>query len=664
MIRKTIAALIGLGLAACASPRPPASDPRLDAFVEILKAEDTRQWNSTAMERFLLSPDTQIRTRAVIAAGRIGDPAAIPSLADMIHKEPESVAEAAAFAIGEIESVEGSTPLLQALNNLKFESVRLRAIEGLGKIGSALPEKDVENRKKIGSAIVDALKSQHEPKLWNGPFIQRALIAAVRVKPEGAPAVIPPFLKYIDSWVRQDALNALARLQSKESLDQVRTMLADSDPLVRANAARVLGAAADKASVNSLTSLMSSDPDLRVRVAAIRAIAAIGDPLSAPALLKLNNVSKNELLEIAVALGRTIPNTDNANAMEFLNGLRDKGVTGPEVEIARARIAPRQYVSDPANKNPSGGWQQVSAIAQALGALAMTPHKANALATVETLAKSDKTPGQAMADILQALKDLKAPDLNTIALAKLKSGDFVTRAAAADILSEGTPSAEMTQALVAALSAASKDTQNDAALSIVGALAKSKEPAAIAALREASRSPDHLVRRKAQPSGDVGPVNTDNKQEDYVRAASRIGKKPLASLTTDKGLITIQLYADDAPLTVDSFIKLARAHYFDGLTFHRVVPNFVIQGGDPRGDGNGGPGYTLRCEINMQPYDEGAVGMALSGKDTGGSQFFVTHSRQPHLDGGYTVFGHIVLGQDVVNKIERGDRIRTVTIAE
>ena len=96
----------------------------------------------------------------------------------------------------------------------------------------------------------------------------------------------------------------------------------------------------------------------------------------------------------------------------------------------------------------------------------------------------------------------------------------------------------------------------------------------------------------------------------------------------------------------------------------RVVPNFVIQTGYPRGDQNGGPGYSIRCEINEAPYDRAAVGMALSGKDTGGSQWFVTHSPQPHLDGGYTVFGRVVSGMDVVDKIARGDTLRRVIVNE
>ena len=137
-----------------------------------------------------------------------------------------------------------------------------------------------------------------------------------------------------------------------------------------------------------------------------------------------------------------------------------------------------------------------------------------------------------------------------------------------------------------------------------------------------------------------------------------------AVVSTDKGAFTIELLPEDAPLTVDNFVALARRNYFNGIAFHRVVPNFVIQGGDPRGDGNGGPGYQIRCEINMVPYGRGAVGMALSGKDTGGSQWFVTHSPQPHLDGGYTVFGRVIEGMDVVDRIVRGDLIRGISVTE
>ena len=143
-----------------------------------------------------------------------------------------------------------------------------------------------------------------------------------------------------------------------------------------------------------------------------------------------------------------------------------------------------------------------------------------------------------------------------------------------------------------------------------------------------------------------------------------MGQSVRAVVNTDTGAFTIELLPDDAPLNVDNFVQLAERGYFNNITFHRVVPNFVIQGGDPRGDGNGGPGYQIRCEINEVSYDRGAVGMALSGKDTGGSQWFVTHSPQPHLDGGYTVFGRVVEGMDVVDRIARGDHIRSINVTE
>jgi cyclophilin family peptidyl-prolyl cis-trans isomerase len=157
-------------------------------------------------------------------------------------------------------------------------------------------------------------------------------------------------------------------------------------------------------------------------------------------------------------------------------------------------------------------------------------------------------------------------------------------------------------------------------------------------------------------------VNTD---ADYRQALSRKNGTVKAVVTTEKGAFTIDLLPEDAPLTVDNFVKLARTGYFNGIEVHRVVANFVMQDGDQRGDGNGGPGWSIRCEINMVPYERGAVGMALSGKDTGGSQWFVTHSPQPHLDGGYTVFGRVnEIGMKIVDNIVRGDRILSVKIIE
>jgi cyclophilin family peptidyl-prolyl cis-trans isomerase len=137
---------------------------------------------------------------------------------------------------------------------------------------------------------------------------------------------------------------------------------------------------------------------------------------------------------------------------------------------------------------------------------------------------------------------------------------------------------------------------------------------------------------------------------------------PHAFIETTRGTIEFELAVLDAPQTTRNFMTLAGKGYFNGLQIHRVVPNFVVQDGDPRGDGEGGPGYTIRDEINERPYLRGTVGMALDWRDTGGSQFFITHSPQPHLDTRYTVFGHVVNGMEVVDQIQQGDVVQRVRI--
>jgi cyclophilin family peptidyl-prolyl cis-trans isomerase len=142
------------------------------------------------------------------------------------------------------------------------------------------------------------------------------------------------------------------------------------------------------------------------------------------------------------------------------------------------------------------------------------------------------------------------------------------------------------------------------------------------------------------------------------------GRSVRVLVRTSQGDLRLRLHVAAAPLTCWNFVRLARRHYFDGVTFHRVVPNFVAQGGDPRGDGWGGPGYNIRCEYNNLHYERGAVGMALAGKDTGGSQFFITHSVQPHLDGSYTIFAQLEQGGDVLDRLTEGDKMSRVTVAE
>jgi cyclophilin family peptidyl-prolyl cis-trans isomerase len=183
-------------------------------------------------------------------------------------------------------------------------------------------------------------------------------------------------------------------------------------------------------------------------------------------------------------------------------------------------------------------------------------------------------------------------------------------------------------------------------------LAAHTNPAVRTRARETLSSLSLSMTDLPAPAHPVNPLEVDQLRF----GASRI------VLETDRGRIEIELLPEEAPTTVARAVSLVEAGFYDGLVFHRVVPGFVVQTGDPGGDGYGGPGWTQRCEDNRIPYERGTVGMALAGRDTGGSQFFITHGAQPHLELRYTAFGRVVAGLDVVDAIQVGDRILTARV--
>lgn len=161
----------------------------------------------------------------------------------------------------------------------------------------------------------------------------------------------------------------------------------------------------------------------------------------------------------------------------------------------------------------------------------------------------------------------------------------------------------------------------------------------------------------------LGCIRSSPKSD--TSAPELTGKNRIATIVTEKGTIKFELYEKDAPVTTKNFIELAQKGFYDGLTFHRVIRGFMIQGGDPKGNGMGGPGYTIKDEFSPKlKHTKGAVSMANAGPNTGGSQFFITEAPQPRLDGKHSVFGQVIEGQEVVEKIEQGDKMLKVTIGE
>jgi cyclophilin family peptidyl-prolyl cis-trans isomerase len=692
---------------AISAQKRPVPPPTL---LQIVKAEDERRWDDV-LRNLLSNANPAIRIRAALAAGRIGDEDAVSALTPLLEKDADvSVRAMAAFALGEIESETAANSLITVLKNASTPTeVRARALEALGKIAAALPREQEARQRELGVAILEGLNSTDPSTILFG------LTAALRSRPAGAGPAIAKFLTYPTPRVRADAANALARLRLKDGTEQLRKLLAsDQDPIVRANAARVLGIAEDKQSFDALLTHVAQDNDSRVRVSAIRALASLKDVRAvAPLLARAQVLTQkplasqpaelNEILEIATTLGRLLAQKDDQTAITWLRKINESlNHTAPEIDLAFVRIAPATYLAefgsgDEARKAVQRtillNWRAASGVAAGLGEIAALPesvtNKAELAATAQSLLRAMldyRNSGltintlvavhseYAIPDVLRALAAFKPQDLASVAIGQLRESDVIIRGTAADLLGDLPPSEEITRALAAAWPQAANDTLNDAALSILDTLGKQKSAAANNLIKEALKSGDQLIRRravsllKANGAGDfsaqIGTVQTRNTEAEYKRALARIGKTTRAVVTTSKGSFTIDLLPDVAPLTVDNFVQLAQRDYFRNITIHRVVPNFVIQDGDPRGDGNGGPGYQIRCEINQVPYDRAAVGMALSGKDTGGSQWFVTHSPQPHLDGGYTVFGRVVTGMDVVDRIVRGDVIQSITIKQ
>jgi cyclophilin family peptidyl-prolyl cis-trans isomerase len=692
---------------AISAQKRPVPPPTL---LQIVKAEDERRWDDV-LRNLLSDANPAIRIRAALAAGRIGDEDAVSALTPLLEKDADvSVRAMAAFALGEIESETAANSLITVLKNASTPTeVRARALEALGKIAAALPREQEARQRELGVAILEGLNSTDPSTILFG------LTAALRSRPAGAGPAIAKFLTYPTPRVRADAANALARLRLKDGTEQLRKLLAsDQDPIVRANAARVLGIAEDKQSFDALLTHVAQDNDSRVRVSAIRALASLKDVRAvAPLLARAQVLTQkplasqpaelNEILEIATTLGRLLAQKDDQTAITWLRKINESlNHTAPEIDLAFVRIAPATYLAefgsgDEARKAVQRtillNWRAASGVAAGLGEIAALPesvtNKAELAATAQSLLRamldyrnSGLTINTLVAvhseyeipDVLRALAAFKPQDLASVAIGQLRESDVIIRGTAADLLGDLPPSEEITRALAAAWPQAANDTLNDAALSILDTLGKQKSAAANSLIKEALKSGDQLIRRravsllKANGAGDfsaqIGTVQTRNTEAEYKRALARIGKTTRAVVTTSKGSFTIDLLPDVAPLTVDNFVQLAQRDYFRNITIHRVVPNFVIQDGDPRGDGNGGPGYQIRCEINQVPYERAAVGMALSGKDTGGSQWFVTHSPQPHLDGGYTVFGRVVTGMDVVDRIVRGDVIQSITIKQ
>jgi cyclophilin family peptidyl-prolyl cis-trans isomerase/HEAT repeat protein len=619
----------------------------------------------------VIDPEARVRRRAAIAIGRTGLKEGVPALSGALKDADVDVRAMAAFALGLIGDPSATQVLVTALAD-PDPAVRGRAAEALGQIGAK------EAAERIGqmaaeyarTPAVAAMKPDDEP--WpaaskEAEAFRLGVLALVRLRayePLAAAVLDPSGRPVTEWWPVAFALQRIADTRGQPALTQlVRT----PGKYTRAFAARGLGALKDASAVELLLPLLDPAKTPREVVASsIRAVGQIGDQRAVPPLVALVSDPANDSnlrLDAVAALGALRAR----DALALIQDLMTDDWPSMRIGAIRAAgaIDPESLVLVLSSLDPDPHWLVRAALADVLGSM---PAEAAEPRLREMLKDVDK---RVLPPVLRSLVRLRVADAAAIVLAHLKEPDFAVRATAASLLGQLKP-AEGAAALREAYTAALPDSAYDARVAALTALAEYGPAEAAATLKTALTDKDWAVRLRAralleetiEPSSDyrmaIRPAPAAARYDDPQLVTPPFS--PHVFIETAKGTIEIELAVLDAPLTSMNFMTLVRKGFFNGLQVHRVVTNFVVQDGDPRGDGEGGPGYTIRDELNDRPFVRGVVGMALAGPDTGGSQFFITHSPQPHLDADYTVFGHVVSGMDVVDRIRQGDVIQQMRV--
>jgi cyclophilin family peptidyl-prolyl cis-trans isomerase/HEAT repeat protein len=652
--------------------KAPAAPSRMARLARVLALEDTRAPAGPELERYLRDPDRSLRRRAALAAGRIGDPRAVPVLVDLMNDQEPEVRQMAAFALGLLRDRAAVDRLRAALKDADT-TVRARAAQALGRIGDKRAAADlaafVLAAVPHGAALVTVRGD--DPGSASDPWLELrlGLFALAGLKDAGAAESVlltggkPRFDWWAATW-------AAMRLELPSLRPVLLGAAKSSDARSRALAARGLAALKDPAAFDTLAGLVR-DPDELVAVAALRALAALGDARGAALAASMLASANKDVQHAALRALAALP-ADRAGRARIvpLVGAAEPWLRGAALRaLARTDGDEFALVLSGLDKDPD--WTVRADLAGALGALGGEVGAALLFGMLE-----DEDP-RVLPAVLDALRAARGKDAAHTLRRHLEHHDPAVRAAAAEGLTALEPEG-LGEALRAAHRASLAEADIEARLAVVGALAAGTDAAARAALREVSSSdPARVVRARAAEalrSAGEADVPDPGREPSRPPADYRLAMAPYevvpglpvysprAILHTRRGRIEVLLDVVEAPLTTRSFVDLARRGFFDGLRFHRVEPGFVTQGGDPRGDGTGGPAYTLRCEVGQRPFGRGALGMAHAGKDTGGSQFFIAHAPQPHLDGDYTLFGQVTSGWDILDQIRPGDDIERVEV--
>lgn len=680
-----LAALLAALANEVAAQRLRAPDPsEIELYADLLSMTDTRHLDTALVDRALASPWAPLRAAAAMSVGQVGAEvgrAGASRLRLLLTDNDSAVAADAAYALGLLRDTAGISAIASALH--KDGPVAREAAWALGEIGEPA-------RTQLGAALQERPREDVSIQL---------LLAAAKLRPVPI-AALEPYLKAPSASVVWAAAYAIARTRAPAGVRDLITLYGshrldapmrfmrsapnDSWPYANASAAipqtkGEIARALTKASAGdslggsafAVLSRLVFDPDAHVRINALRSIATYGGSAKGALVRATRDPDANVRIAAAQSFGSVL--SKDATELPALWSA-DTSVAYRSsllASFARTGLRPPQLKTWAA----SADWRLRAAVASAEGD---TLDRTFAISRATPLTRDpDARVREAAYASLSPPAGMRLEDsVHTVILAGLRDPDFYVRATVLGALAERPSPADL-DSVLASYSFAARDSANDArlaAIQYVVALWKKDSaaftPTLVQRLSRFNPPADPLERAAAKtvPAWTGwSKIPASAKPRDWYENVFRsvvlptLSGKPLtATIHTVRGPIHVALFGADAPITVLNFLSLARSGYYRNTRFHRVVPNFVAQDGDPRDDGNGGPGYAIRDEMNRRRYERGAVGMALSGPDTGGSQYFITHSPQPHLDGHYTVFGKVTKGFDVLDRIVQGDQITQI----
>jgi cyclophilin family peptidyl-prolyl cis-trans isomerase/HEAT repeat protein len=657
-------------LVACAgartSSRVGSSSVNVARYGQLLAMADARRVDTALIEGILRSGSRPERAAAALAVGQVHGAVLAPTLRALLTDRDTAVASNAAYALGLLADTASVAALSRAVH--AAPSVAHNAAWALGQIGEP-----------ARAALLAALAPPAAPR--DSRVRSELLLATFKLQPVPVSAV-RPWLVDSSALVRWSAVYAIARPYAAAGVRDLIPLATDTSGEVRAQVARGFShrAAGDSlaALVRAPLTTLASDPNPHVRINALHSLGTYGASSKHAVVMGTLDPDANVRVAAAQELGTVLDNTRGAwmSAWKADTGFMYRRSVMTSA-MSQDVVLPAAELDEPDSWVHQSDWRLRAAVADA-GSASPTILR---LREVSLPLARDPDPR-----VRVAAFSAMAPHADTASSHPwrrefmeygLKDDDFFVRAIAIGSL-EGHASAAEVPLVLESYRLAERDTASDARVAAVRFFASAWKrdsvhfaDSVVSAIRALPVPGDMLTRSAADSvslfeSWHSAPAPQPKPAAWYEQVVrTRVlpalaGKLPRAEIVTERGTITLELYAVDAPLTVENFLTLAASNYYDDGRFFRVVPNFVAQDGDRRGDGNGGPAYTIRDELNPRRYERGSVGMALSGPDTGGSQYFMTHAADPHLDGRYTVFGRVIDGWSALDALVQGDHIERI----